>query len=119
MFMKLIVNDNIFKVKLAVTPSATKKGMMFQEFDDSFDGMYFVMPESGEQCFWMKNCIIPLDIIMVEGNAITKIHHDCPPCNVDDCPNYCGSGNRVIELPGGTCKKLGIVEGQDISLSLF
>jgi len=119
MFMKLIVNDNIFKVKLALSPESIKKGMMHQTFDDSFNGMYFVMPEKDKQCFWMKNCVIPLDIIMLDNNTITEIHENCPPCESDDCTSYCGFGNRVVELPGGTCSELGIKKGDNVSFSLF
>jgi len=119
MFMKLMVGNNVFKVKLAVTPEAIKKGMMNQMFDESFGGMYFIMPRTEKQCFWMKNCLIPLDIIMVNDNVITKINHDCQPCNTEECVSYCGYGNKVIELPGGTCKELDIQEGMDISFDLF
>jgi uncharacterized membrane protein (UPF0127 family) len=119
MFMKLIVNDNIFKVKLAVTPEAVKKGMMNQKFDESFNGMYFLMPRTENQCFWMKNCLENLDIIMVHNDVITEIHENCPPCSGDDCTNYCGYGDRVVELPGGTCSELGIKKGDKISFSLF
>jgi len=119
MFMKLMVDDNIFKVKLAVSPESIKKGMMFQEFDESFDGMYFIMPRTSNHCFWMKNCIIPLDVLMINDNIITKIYHNCPPCDTEECVTYCGFGNKAIELPGGTCKSLGIKEGMDISFSLF
>ena len=119
MFMKLIVDNNIFKVKLAVTPEAIKKGMMNQRFDETFDGMYFLMPRKENQCFWMKNCLIPLDIIIVDDDTITKIHSNCPPCNTDECVNYCGYGDKVIELPGRACDALGITEGMKISFSLF
>ena len=119
MFMKLIVNDNIFKVKLVVNPEAIKKGMMFQKFDDSFNGMYFIMPKLENQCFWMKNCIIPLDIIMLDNDVITKIHSNCPPCDNEDCISYCGYGDRVVELPAGACEQLNIKEGDSMSLSLF
>jgi len=117
--MKLIINDNIFKVKLAVTPEAIKKGMMNKRFDDTFNGMYFLMPRKENQCFWMKNCLVPLDIIMVDNDIITKIHTNCPPCDSEDCTSYCGYGDKVIELPGGSCEELSIKEGDDISFSLF
>lgn len=72
------------------------------------------------QSFWMKNCIIPLDMIFVDNNMkITKIHHSYMPCNSElndnyKCPYYNGFGNYVIEVEGGTCKKLNITENDFI-----
>jgi uncharacterized membrane protein (UPF0127 family) len=59
----------------------------------------------------MKNCIIPLDIIIIKNNVIVNIHHDCPPCEGDMCGSYCGNGNIVLEIEGGSCESLGILEG--------
>jgi len=120
MFMKLIVNNNIFKVKLSFTPKNIEKGMMGQKFNDDFNGMLFLMNNKDIQCFWMYNCIIPLDIIMIKDNIITKIHHNCPPCdNKDECKSYCGQGDKVLELLGGTCKELDIKKGDKITFSSF
>lgn len=117
--MKINIGDNVFKIKLAVSDKERANGMMKKRFDDTFNGMLF-MEEPGNNCFWMKNCIIPLDIIFIQNNIITKIHHNCPPLQEphgDDYPNYCGDGNLVLELQGGTCKQLGIKEGTPLSMS--
>ena len=87
--------------------------MMGKEFI-GFDGMLFFMRD-GYHSFWMKNCIIPLDIIIIKNNVIVNIHHDCPPCQQDDCPSFCGNGNIVLELRGGACQKLGIKPGDTIN----
>ena len=68
--MKVIVRDNIFKVKLCTTPSSITEGMMKKRFDENFNGMLFIMPESTEQSFWMYNCIIPLDIHLAAGTLV-------------------------------------------------
>jgi uncharacterized membrane protein (UPF0127 family) len=107
------INNKTFKVKPVFTEKDTSKGMMGRKFNSSFNGMLFLM-DTGQHCFWMKNCIIPLDIIFIENNVICKIHHNCPPCNNNDCKNYCGSGDIILEILGGTCKKLNIVEGDSI-----
>jgi uncharacterized membrane protein (UPF0127 family) len=107
------VNKNYFKTKVLIDTKSQSIGMMGKKFDETFDSLLFLMGGK-RQCFWMKNCIIPLDIIMIYNNKITKIHHDCPPCVDEDCPTYCGGGNMVLELAGGTCIKLGIEEGDDV-----
>ena len=87
--------------------------MMFRNFDETFNALLFLMGGK-EQCFWMKNCIIPLDIIIIKNNTITTIHHDCLPCEEPPCETYCGPGNIVLELMGGTCVELGIEEGDEV-----
>lgn len=113
MFMVISINNKKFKVKTVITDKDTKKGMMGSKFDNTFNGMLFIKND-GEHCFWMKNCIIPLDIIFIDGNTITEIHHNCPPCTTEDCDNYCGDGDLVLELMGGSCKKLNINIGDEI-----
>lgn len=113
--MRVTINNNKFKVKIQNTSREIERGMMHKTFDSSFNGMLFVL-NSKEHSFWMKNCIIPLDIIFINGDKITKIHHNCPPCEDEDCKHYHGKGNYALELKGGTCKKLGIKTGDIVSL---
>ena len=112
--MELIINKNKFKVKTVISSKDTSSGMMNKRFDNTFNGMLFVMSE-GEHCFWMKNCIIPLDIIFIDNDTITEIHSNCPPCKTKDCENYCGEGDMILEVQGGTCKNLGIKIGDKIA----
>ena len=112
--MELIINKNKFKVKTVISSKDTSRGMMNKRFDDTFNGMLFIMSE-GEHCFWMKNCIIPLDIIFIDNDTITEIHSNCSPCKTKDCENYCGEGDMILELQGGTCKDLGIKIGDKIN----
>jgi len=113
--MKLKVNENIFKIKIASTPREREIGMMNQSFNDSFDGMLFIQ-NNGYHCFWMKNCIINLDIIFIQDNTIVKIFHNCEKCGKQCEEHFCYEGNFVLELEGGKCKELGIKEGDLISL---
>lgn len=118
--MNVIVNDNIIKVKLCTTFDSIKEGMMGKNFNESFNGMLFLMPETTEQSFWMYNCIIPLDIIMINENKITNINHNCQPCNnMDECKSYKGYGNLVLEVPGNYCKENDIKKGDLVSFSMF
>jgi hypothetical protein len=111
--MKVKINQNVFNVKVLIDKKSQSQGMMRKKFDDTFDGMLFLMGGK-KQCFWMKNCIVHLDIIMIKNNVIVNIHHDCPPCNDDDCPSYCGNGNIVLEIDGGACEELNIQPGDSV-----
>jgi uncharacterized membrane protein (UPF0127 family) len=114
--MKLKIKDKIINTKVMVSQKDIQTGMMGKNFNDKFNGMLFIM-DGDEHCFWMKNCIIPLDIIFIKNNTITKIHHNCSPCESDECPNYCGSGDMVLELPGNYCKENDVTEGDKIIYS--
>ena len=107
------INDNQFKVKTLIDKESQRIGMMRKKFDDTFNGMLFLMG-GDKQCFWMMNCIIPLDIIIIKNNVIVNIHNNCPPCFEDDCPTYCGNGNVVLEITGGSCEELNIEPGDTI-----
>ena len=111
----MIVNigNNEFIVKTMLTPEHTQKGMQGRKFDSSFNGMLFLM-DTDEHNFWMKDCLVPLDIIFIRGKRLHKIHHNCQPCKGEPCEHYQGVGDLVLELPGGTCEKNHIKEGDFI-----
>jgi len=115
--MKINLKSNPFTIKVVHEPQDLAMGMMGKNFND-FDGMLFLMPKSGPQSFWMKDCIIPLDIIFLDKNKITNIHHNCPPCNDSQCPTYQGQGGFVLELPAGTCQDLDIKIGDRIDYGI-
>ena len=112
--MKISIKNYEFDVEVMVSPKDIQKGMMGRVFTPHFNGMLFIMNES-EHCFWMKNCVIPLDIIFIKNDVIQKIHHNCQPCIKKDCNNYCGYGELVLELPGNDCKIKNINEGDKIT----
>jgi uncharacterized membrane protein (UPF0127 family) len=117
--MKVKINENIFNVKTLVDKKSQSIGMMGKTFDDSFNGLLFLM-DGKKQCFWMKNCIIPLDIIIIKNNVIVNIHSNCPPCHDEfDCPSYCGNGNIVLEIEGGSCEELNILPGDSVEYDLY
>ena len=111
------INENEFKTKVLLDKKSQMIGMMNKTFDKSFDALLFLMG-GNKQCFWMKNCLIPLDIIIIKNNVIVNIHHNCPPCVEKPCPSYCGNGNIVLEVEGGTCEKLGIEAGDSVRYEL-
>jgi len=112
--MEVKINNNLFKVVPLFTSKDIQKGMMGKKFNGDFDGMLFFMDE-GPQGFWMKNCIVPLDIIFIHNKKIHNIQHNCEPCKTDDCQTYDGYGDLVLELPAGTCKKYGIQSGDKVN----
>ena len=61
--MDVSINNNVFKVITLIDPLSQQIGMMGKKFRHPKQGLLFLMGGK-KQCFWMKNCIIPLDIII-------------------------------------------------------
>lgn len=116
--MDVSINNHRFEVITLLDPRSQQIGMMGKRFSHIKQGMLFLMGGK-EQCFWMKNCITPLDIIFMDPNRkITSIHKNCPTCSQEPCEHYNGSGQYVLELPSGTCDECGIEEGQNVQFTL-
>lgn len=111
MCMKLTVGKYILPLEVMDTPNRREMGMMGRK--NLNGGMIFLFSDVKEQTFWMKNCLISLDIIMLIDNTVTVIHKNCPPC-VGECDKYQGLANSVLELKSGMSDKLGIVLGSKL-----
>ena len=111
--MKVKIDDKTFNVKVMDDYRKRAEGMMNKTFNEYFNGMLFLMTDH-TNCFWMKNCIIPLDIIYIDNQIISKVHHNCPPCFDEDCESYCGRGYFILEIEGGTCKSFNIKKGDSV-----
>jgi len=67
------------EMELAVTPEECQRGLMFRQDVPSTGGMLFVFPEERERYFWMKNTLVPLDIVFLDSQgAIVSISQMLP-----------------------------------------
>lgn len=80
----------------------TDMGMMGK---DSLEGCMGFKMKKGFHTFWMKDCLIPLDIVFVLNDRINKVFKNCPPCGGDDCNHYTAACDHVFEFPAGTCNE--------------
>lgn len=92
--MKISINDEIFNVEYLNTPKQLQIGAMGRE---KIDGCLLFDVGKGEHTFWMKNCLIPLDIVFVNNKKITKIYENCQPCDICN-EHYKGYGDIVLEF---------------------
>lgn len=108
-----------FRVELAETPAEQQKGLMFRETLENDKGMLFVFPDSREASFWMKNTLIPLDIIFIDADrVIHHIHADAVPH--DETPiSSNGKIIAVLEIPGGQAKSQDIKTGDIVKTPLL
>ena len=104
----------VYKLELARTPEEQQQGLMFRESLPPGSGMLFLFGEPGVHQFWMKNTMIPLDMIWLDADGkVLFVSADTPPCKADPCPSY-GPDKpavNVLEIPGGMAKKEKIEAG--------
>ncbi len=103
-----------FKVEQALSPQEQAKGLMFRTSMPDDAGMLFVFKSVEERSFWMRNTLIPLDILFLNSNGtIHHIHENAKPADETPIPSK-GKVQSVLELNGGTAKKLGISKGDKV-----
>ncbi|MFH1462538.1 MAG: DUF192 domain-containing protein [bacterium] len=118
---KVCFKNHCFSVELAVTPQERSKGLMFRESLGEKEGMLFVYEKKGEYSFWMKNTLIPLDIIwMNEEKEVVFISENNEPCKEDPCSSIKTPerAKYVLEIKGGFSKEIGLTVGDKLEISL-
>jgi hypothetical protein len=103
-------------VELALTPEQQSRGLMYRKDLPADAGMLFVFPRSTVRTFWMKNTILPLDMIFIgEDQKIAGIVENAVPFTTDS--RSVGKPSRyVLEVHGGFCKRKGIAPGDRLEL---
>ena len=79
--------------------------------------MLFVFPDTDQRSFWMKNTLIPLDILYFDADRkLVSMQLDVPPCKMDPCATYPSNApaRYVLELPAGTVSRLGAAVGDEL-----
>jgi uncharacterized membrane protein (UPF0127 family) len=98
-------------VEIAETDETRHLGLMFRESMKEDQGMLFIFTDEEPQSFYMKNTIIPLDIIFVNSKKqIVKIHKHTEPFSEKSLPSYKPSV-YVVEVNAGYSDKFGVKEG--------
>jgi uncharacterized membrane protein (UPF0127 family) len=103
-----------FSVELADDPAERARGLMFRESLDPAAGMLFVYESPRRAQFWMKNTLIPLDMIFADAaGRVTRVHSNAIPGDLT--PIDGGEGVvYVLEINGGLADRLGIVPGAEL-----
>ncbi len=103
-----------FRVEIAATPQEQEMGLMFRTKMAPNHGMLFEMNRTAPVVFWMKNTLIPLDMLFVAPDGvITHIHANAIPQDLTAIPSG-GPVSGVIEINGGRAKALGIAVGDKV-----
>jgi uncharacterized protein len=100
-----------FTVELATTPAQMELGLMYRQSLPADAGMLFVYPSEQSVAFWMKNTLIPLDMLFIGADGhIRRIAERTIPLSTTPIPS--GDPVRaVLEINGGAAERLGIHAG--------
>jgi len=105
------IKNDCFFLEIANTPSERERGLMNRTELREDAGMLFVFEKEDEYKFWMKNTLIPLDMIWMDKEGkIVYIKENAEPCKADPCESFgpVGKAKYVLEINGGLVKKTGI-----------
>jgi uncharacterized protein len=111
--------DKCFMAEVASTEGARERGLMDRTMLDADKGMLFVFEKEEVYPFWMKNTLIPLDMIWIDSDyRVVYIGRNSQPCVSDPCQviNPGKKARYVLEINGGLADKLGIKEGDKVNL---
>lgn len=108
-----------FDIEVAQTPAQLARGLMFRKNMADNAGMLFLYPEERMVAFWMKNTLIPLDIIFTDkAGVIRYIHYNAQPLDETrirpHLPVY-----SALEVNAGTVDALGIEIGDRLVYQAF
>jgi uncharacterized membrane protein (UPF0127 family) len=103
-------------LEVAATPAAVERGLMWRTDLADGHGMLFVFPDEQEHSFWMKNTLIPLDMIFIaQDGRVAGVHAEAKPLST--APISVGRPSRwVLEVPGGWAKRHGVASGDRVEL---
>ncbi len=108
-----------FKVELAETPAQMTQGLMFRTSLAPDAGMLFDYQQPTVATMWMRNTLIPLDMLFVDAQGrIVNIHERAVPQS-HDVIAAAAPVRAVIELNGGTASRLGIEPGDRVIHPIF
>jgi uncharacterized protein len=113
----LDTQDNLlFAVDIEIADDEAKRtqGLMYRDSMAENRAMLFTFPDEQERSFWMKNTIMPLDIIYVNAKKqIVSTQKNAVPYSEDSVPSN-GAAQYVVEVNAGFCERHSVKQGDHI-----
>ena len=101
-------------VEIAQADEELQRGLQDRKSLGEENGMLFIFPQPGIYGFWMKDTLIPLDIIWLnEERKVIYVAESVPPCPNEPCATYgpAQESRYVLEINSGGAKHRGIRTG--------
>lgn len=111
-------NGERIVVEIAADDATRAQGLMFRSSLTPGTGMLFIFASETPQGFWMKNTIIPLDMVWIDGAGRIIDVKTAVPCKADPCPSYDprGPAEYVLEIAAGEAKRYGFMPGASVKI---
>jgi uncharacterized membrane protein (UPF0127 family) len=114
------IRGDCFSVEVSSKPDEIERGLMFRQRLGNGSGMLFIFNRDDNHPFWMKNTLMPLDIIWIDGSGrIVFIAKDVQPCGTGACRLISpGVVSRyVLEINGGLSDIYGFSNGDEVRMT--
>lgn len=108
-----------FSTEIVADEASRERGLMMRTELPADHSMLFVFPDVELRWFWMKNTLIPLDILYFDASRkLVSMQLDVPPCKADPCPSYPSDApaRYVLELKAGTARSIGAQVGDELTV---
>jgi uncharacterized membrane protein (UPF0127 family) len=110
---------HVFAVEVVDNDADRAKGLMYRKELPEGRGMLFDFHRNQDVSFWMQNTYIPLDMVFIRGDGrILRIEENTEPLSTRLIPSG-GPVRAVLEVIGGTTRKLGIAPGDRVASPIF
>ncbi|HEX4235911.1 MAG TPA: DUF192 domain-containing protein [Caldimonas sp.] len=108
--IRLTAGIHVIHAELATTPEQREIGLMNRPSMDANDGMLFIFERPGQQCFWMKNTLIPLSVAFLADDGSVVNVDDMAPQTLD---GHCSTKpvRFVLEMNQGWFAKRAVKPG--------
>lgn len=116
-----VIHGQQIGLEIAKTLNQQAIGLMFRTELPPNRGMLFPFSPARPVAFWMKNTLIPLDMVFLHQGKVQAIIAKVPPCQQDPCPSYGPEVDvdQVLELGSGRAAELGLREGDVIMITEY
>lgn len=123
------INDTVtikgtqFTVEVVDDDQSRAMGLMYRKSMSDDAGMLFIFEDAQPRAFWMKNTLIPLDILYFDHNRkLVSISANTPPCKntTTRCPSYPSAKptQYVLEINAGLSAQHGFEPGDELIMEL-
>ena len=100
----------VYDLEVATTPDQQARGLMFRPVLGTNKGMLFIFDQQRQLSFWMRNTLIPLDMVFIDNDGkLVSIQREAEPKTTTPRPSS-GPARYVLEIDGGEAAILGIDE---------
>ena len=114
------LNGHRISVEIASDDASRAHGLMDRKSMAADHGMLFVFPDDAVRTFWMKDTLIPLDMLFLDTDRrVITVQANAQPCTADPCTLYPSTKptRYVLELNAGVAAELGVREGDIAAFS--